>query len=383
MAGKRKGTAAPATGSTTNTTTSTATRTATGAATSKATVFALLSAALYGISVPLSKVLLEGVTSNWLSALVYLGAGIACAIAIGVRIATGTQTEEASLAKSDVPTVVLMLAVNTASIICLTHGIRLTVAANASLLVNFEIVATAAFAWLLFRENIGRRLGVAIALICASSILLTWEGAGSLTFTPGSLLIVAACALWGLENCCTKSLSAKDPLQVTCVKGFGTAVVAGVIALATDGLPAASPGFLAGSLAVGSVSYGASIALYIAAQRTLGAARTGNYYAVAPFVGVALSWIAYGISPDPVFFAALVLMVTGTWLTLSEHHEHEHVHQQVTHEHVHDHLDGHHTHDHPGFDPSLKHSHVHTHEPMKNSHEHTPDLHHAHGHNHA
>lgn len=258
-------------------------------ATKAATIAALLSAALYGASVPLSKVLLEGITSNWLSAFLYLGAGIACGIAIAARNAAGRRGDEASLAKSDLPAVVLMLAVNTASIICLMHGIRLTVAANASLLVNFEIVATAVFAWLLFRENIGRRLGAAIALICVSSVLLTWEGAGSLSFTPGSLLIIAACALWGLENCCTKSLSAKDPLQVTCVKGFGTALAAGVVALVTDGMPSVAPAFLAGSLGVGAVSYGASIALYIAAQRTLGAARTGNYYAVAPFVGVALA----------------------------------------------------------------------------------------------
>jgi len=347
-----------------------------------ATIAALLSAALYGASVPLSKMLLEGVTSNWLSALLYLGAGIACAIAIGARFATGKAGEEASLASADLPTVALMLAVNTASIICLMHGIRLTVAANASLLVNFEIVATALFAWVLFHENIGRRLGAAIALICASSILLTWEGAGSLSFTPGSLLIIAACALWGLENCCTKSLSAKDPLQVTCVKGFGTAVAAGIIALIADGMPAIEPAILIASIAVGAVSYGASIALYIGAQRTLGAARTGNYYAVAPFVGVALSWAAFGISPDPLFYAALLLMSAGTWLTLSEHHGHAHLHEPITHEHLHDHLDGHHTHSHPGFDPSLKHSHVHTHERLEHAHEHTPDLHHGHAHAH-
>ena len=341
---------------------------------------ALLSAALYGLSVPVSKLLLEGVSSNWMSALLYLGAGLGCAAFMLVRKASGRTADEAPLTRSDLPTVALMLAVNTASIICLMHGIRLTVAANASLLVNLEIVATAVFAWVLFRENIGRRLGVAIALICASGVLLAWEGSGSLAFTPGSLLIVAACALWGLENCCTKSFSSKDPLQVTCVKGLGTAVVAGAIAMAADGAPTGGAGFLVASLAVGAVSYGLSIALYIAAQRSLGAARTGNYYAVAPFVGVALSWAMFGISPDPLFFVALVLMVVGTWLTLSERHAHDHVHEPVTHEHMHDHLDGHHTHEHPGFDPSLRHSHVHTHVLMEHSHEHMPDLHHGHAH---
>ena len=345
-----------------------------------AVLAALSSVALYGVLVPLSKLLLGGVTSNWLSALLYLGAGIACAAALAAGAVRGKRRVEASLSRSDVPAVALMLAVNTASIVCLMHGVRLTAAANASLLVNFEIVATAAFVWLLFRENIGKRLAAAIALICASSVLLAWEGAESLVFTPGSLLIVAACALWGLENCLTKSLSSKDPLQVTCVKGFGTAAAAAVIALAVDGVPSVSPVFLVGSLAVGAVSYGVSIALYIHAQRSLGAERTGNYYAVAPFVGVVASWALFGISLDPLFFAALALMTAGTWLTLSERHAHVHIHEPMVHEHVHDHLDGHHVHFHPGIDPSVKHSHVHAHGRMEHAHEHAPGIHHSYSH---
>lgn len=341
---------------------------------------ALLSAALYGVSVPLSKILLGGVTSLWLSALLYLGAGIGCGIALVARRTSKNAAADASLSHSDLPTIVIMLVVNTASIICLMYGIRFTVAANASLLVNFEIVATAVFAWLLFGENIGRRLGTAIALICLSSVLLTWEGAGSLSFSPGSLLIIAACALWGVENCCTKSLSDRDPLQVTCVKGLGTAAVSSAVALAIDGVPTIAPAYLVGSLAVGSVSYGLSIALYISAQRDLGAARTGNYYAIAPFVGVALSWAAFGANPDPLFFAALATMAAGTWLTLADKHSHAHVHEAIKHEHMHDHLDGHHNHTHPGLDPSVRHSHVHEHQRLEHSHEHTPDIHHRHNH---
>ena len=346
----------------------------------RATAYALASAAAYGASVPLSKLLLAGITSNQLSALVYLGAGIGTAAVLLARRIARRPRHEAPLTKSDLPAIALMLAANTASVICLMHGIRLTLAANASLLSNFEIVATAALAWLLFRENIGRRMGAAIGLICLSSILLAWEGAESLAFSPGSLLVLAACALWGLENCCTKSLSDKDPLQTTCVKGIGTGIIAGAVSLATDGAPAIEPVYAIGALAMGAVCYGASIALYITAQRTLGAARTGNYYAVAPFVGVALSWMAFGIAPNPLFLAALAIMAAGTWLTLSDHHAHEHVHEPLTHDHAHNHLDGHHDHTHPGLDPATEHSHPHTHERLVHTHEHTPDLHHAHGH---
>lgn len=349
----------------------------------RGTVFALLSAITYGLSVPLSKLLQDGVTSLQLSALLYLGAGIGCGALLVFRKVSKRQSTEASLSSKDLPAIALMLAINTASIISLMYGIQFTVPENASLLVNFEIVATALFAWMVFHENIGRRMWAAIALICASSVLLGWEGKDMLVFTPGSLLIVLACALWGLENCCTKSLSDKDPLQTTCIKGFGTAAIAGAFALGFDGLPTLAPLYLGGSLCVGVISYGLSIALYISAQRMLGAARTANYYAIAPFVGVLLSWGIFGFVPDAIFFVALALMAVGTVLTLIDHHEHEHAHTACEHEHSHDHLDGHHLHAHPGLDPSMVHSHPHVHAQFTHAHEHTPDIHHSHTHKHA
>lgn len=66
------------------------------------------------------------------------------------------------------------------------------------------------------------------------------------------------------------------------------------------------------------MAYGLSILCYVLAQRGIGAARTSAYYAVAPFVGVAISWALFGAQLTASFAVALALMLLGTWLALPE-----------------------------------------------------------------
>ena len=72
------------------------------------------------------------------------------------------------------------------------------------------------------------------------------------------------------------------------------------------------------TLAVGFVAYGMSIFFYVYAQRMLGAARTGAYYAVAPFIGTALSLVIFRDPPPATFFAALGLMAVGAALAAKD-----------------------------------------------------------------
>jgi hypothetical protein len=137
---------------------------------------------------------------------------------------------------------------------------------------------------------------------------------------------------------------------------------------------------IAGAVALGFVSYGLSLVLYIRALRELGTARAGNYFSIAPFVGAVAGVILWKEPLSPAVFAASVLMGFGIWLHITEHHEHRHVHEDMTHEHLHYH-DEHHQHSHAAEDPKGEpHSHVHRHEPMEHSHPHYPDIHHRHPH---
>ena len=170
---------------------------------------------------------------------------------------------------------------------------------NASLLGNFEIVATTVIALSIFREIVSRRLWRAIILITLSSILLSFEGEGSFSFSCGSLFVIAATVCWGLENNCTGSISSKNTYQIVVLKGIFSGLGALIIALIRlESLPGLR--YAAIALILGFASYGLSIFLYVRAQNVIGAARTSAYYAVAPFIGAFLSFVFLHTASDPV-----------------------------------------------------------------------------------
>ena len=283
----------------------------------KAIFYAILAAALYALNAPVSKLLLQNVPPTMMAGFLYLGAGIGMAVMGFVRSQTGHGKQELRLTKKDLPYTLGMVALDIAAPIFLMIGLTRTTAANASLLNNFEIVATSLIALLVFREKIGKRLWTAIGLITLSSILLSVEDAGSFRFSVGSLFVLAACVCWGLENNCTRCLSKSDPLEIVVIKGFGSGIGSVIIGLVVgETLPLF--GEILKILLLGFVAYGLSIYFYVYAQRDLGAAKTSAYYAIAPFIGVALSFIIFREIPGVLFFIALAIMIAGTWMVNKE-----------------------------------------------------------------
>lgn len=278
----------------------------------KYVAFALVAAALYALSTPFSKMLLEDVPSNMMAALLYLGAGMGMAAVGGVQAASGKGAQD-RLTRADIPYVVGMVVLDIGAPLLLMAGLTQAPAENVALLNNFEIVATAAIASLVFKEPQGTRLRIGVIVITLACVLLTVEDVGALHFSGGSILVVGACVCWGLENNCTSKISDKDPVQIVVVKGFGSGMGALAIAFAFgDALP--SPLLTVAALALGFVAYGLSIFFYVRAQRGLGAARTSAFYGIAPFVGVLLAWALFRQTPGPLFLVALVAMGWGTWL---------------------------------------------------------------------
>lgn len=138
---------------------------------------------------------------------------------------------EEALTKCELPHTVAMIVLDIAAPIFLLLGLSGTTAANASLLNNFEIVATALIALLFFREKISPRLWMGIGFVTVSCAILSFEDITSFSFSGGSLFVLLA------------------------------------------------------------------------------AARTSVYYAVAPFIGTALSLVIFRELPRLMFFVAL-----GQWL---------------------------------------------------------------------
>ena len=272
---------------------------------------AILAATFYALNSPLSKLLLQQIPPTMMAAFLYLGAGVGmCAVRLFSR---HDPAEERKITRRDMPYLIGMVALDVAAPIALMIGIQSSSAASVSLLNNFEIVATSLIALLLFREKISGKLWLGIGLVTLSSALLSVQDMESFAFSTGSLFVLAACVCWGFENNCTRMLSGKHPVQIVAIKGIGSGLGSLAIALfAGEAWPGALHVLLA--LALGFVAYGLSIAFYIYAQRELGAARTSAYYAVAPFIGVALSLLIFREIPGSNFLIALPVMIAGTWV---------------------------------------------------------------------
>ena len=283
----------------------------------KGILLAILAAALYAISTPLSKLLLAELPPTLLAAFLYLGAGVGMsAVSLFQGVASKKQIEN-RLDKSDTPYVIGMILLDVAAPILLLFGLRSATPENVSLLNNFEIVATALIALLIFKEKISKRLWLAIGLTTLACGILSFEGGASMEFSIGSLLVILAASCWGLENNCTRKLSEKDPLQIVVVKGLCSGGISLVIGLATGESLKSFPIILA-AMGLGFVAYGLSIFTYVYAQRFIGAARTSAYYAVSPFIGVLLSLIIFRQLPGIAFVLALVVMSFGSYLAAKD-----------------------------------------------------------------
>lgn len=327
-------------------------------------LWCLGAAALFGASTPVAKSLLGALGPVTLAGLFYAGAALA----------TAPAALRAPWSRAELPRLVgACVFGGVLGPILVLLGLRLAPAGSVALWLNLEAPATALVGWALFKEHVGPRAWAAAGLTWLASVLLA--GPSGLAGWQAGALVAAGCLCWGLDNNLTAVISSYTPAQTTFVKGVVAGVVNLGLALALEGPPALGPSLL-GALGVGMLSYGASIALYVAGAQQLGATRAQMLFATAPFWGVALAWVR-----EPVLLAQVgagALMAGALALVYGERHAHPHAHEAVRHTHWHRHDDGHH--DHHDGPVHGWHVHEHAHDAVTHAHPHVPDLHHRHGH---
>ena len=283
----------------------------------KGIFLAILAAALYAVNAPFSKLLLAEMPSTLMAGFLYIGAGLGMGIIALIRKARKTKTTEEKITKADLPYTLAMILLDIAAPIFLLLGLSFTTAANASLLNNFEIVATSCIAFLIFKETLSKKLTFAIILVTIASITLSFEGKGSFQFNTGSLLVLAASCCWGLENNCTRMLSSKSSVQITTIKGLFSGLGSLIVALIVgENIPEII--WMMAVLLLGFVAYGLSINFYIKAQKHLGAAKTSAYYSIAPFLGVFFGIVLLNETPCIQFYIGLVIMIIAIVLMIKD-----------------------------------------------------------------
>lgn len=336
---------------------------------------ALVAALAFALSAPLAKLLLGDVPPLLLAGLLYLGAGLFLSLLSIVRPRRAANRGFAGHERW-----LLAGAVTAGGIVApplLLWGLSQSPASATALLLNLEVLFTALMAGIVWREHLGRHVIGAAVLMMAGGVVLAWPG-GRLAVTMASFAIVTACALWALDNNLTRMIADLDAVRIAQVKGLVAGGVNLVLALAV-GQPLPGPVLAAGSLALGAISYGTSLVFFILAMRSLGAARTGGYFALAPFLGALLSVALLSEPISAPLVASGLLLASGVWLLLREHHSHAHTHEAGVHTHRHVH-DEHHQHEHEGWEGPEPHAHPHAMGPVEHSHTHVHDEHHRHLH---
>lgn len=346
----------------------------------KGVFFALGAAFLFGISAPAAKILVGSVEPALLAGLLYLGSAAGLGVWLLIGLVRGVRRNEAPLRRKDLGWLSgAILSGGVLGPLLLMMGLQKLSGFAASLLLNMESVFTILLAWFLFRENFDRRIAIGVAFIILGGVSLSWSGGGGEFGWDGFVLLLGACLAWGIDNNLTRQISGGDPIQIAFAKGL----VGGLVNLAVAAKSGAlSIGFstAAASAVLGLFGYGISLVFFILALRHMGTARTGAYFATAPFIGSIFSVLLLGDVVTVNLLFAAILMGWGVWLHLSERHGHEHLHEPLAHEHAHSH-DSHHQHDHSDSDDVHEpHSHRHDHSPLAHSHHHFPDLHHKHSH---
>jgi drug/metabolite transporter (DMT)-like permease len=345
----------------------------------KPLAYVLLSAALFGVSAPLAKLLLGDIAPIALAGLLYLGAFLGLflySLFFAPRNAAVAQAER--LRNKDIPWLAgAVLAGAVVAPVSLMLGLNLISGFSVSLLLNLEGVATAVIAVLFFRENSGWRLWLALGCMTVAGVLLSWNpGQGTFNII-GPLLILLAVVGWGVDNNLTRQISDRNPVQITYIKGLAGGAISLSVALAL-GMRIPFDISLLFALLLGSMSYGLSLVFFIKALRGLGSSRTGAFFSLGPFIGALVSIVVLREWLGWVMLPAFLLMASGVWLIAGERHAHAHTHSAVTHTHYHRHDDLHHFHEHPVF--CTAHTHEHYHPQLEHSHVHWPDALHRHAH---
>jgi drug/metabolite transporter (DMT)-like permease len=338
-------------------------------------LIALISALLFGISIPLMKQIIDVASPFKLAGLLYLGAATGTApfyyrksSATGIRSVRGKgryYLSGAIVFGGIIGPVLLML------------GLKFALASSVSLWLNLELVATAILGVVLFREQLSLYGWTGVAGTLFASVLIshfeTNIGFISLVF------IVGACLCWGIDNHLTALIDNLNPSQSTFWKGL----IAGVFNLSTGFL--IEPDAIALNnvlliLLIGVFSYGLSISLYITAAQNMGAIRSQMLFGTAPFFGILISFLFFESPPTIIQITAITILSMSLIALFRDQHVHEHTHEAIEHKHWHSHDDHHHDHGHPTPKSWKYHSHWHRHERITHAHAHWPDLHHRHSH---
>jgi len=294
-------------------------------------VGAVSAAVLFGLSSTLNKIILVEVHPLVVAGLIYFIAGVFLFVVrfsplhaiILSWLETPTKVEP-TMEKKDYA-VLLLVAISGAVVasFLFIHGLSLTTAVNASLLLNMESLFTVVIAFIFLRERGLRKDYFGVLLLVLGAVLVTTRGEfqslTSATEFAGNLLIVLACLFWGIDNNLSRFLSKKRDLPhlvaLKCLLGGSIVLVSALLLNVNFRISVLSLPYL---FSVGAFSIGFSIVLFMFALREIGSMKTGVIFSTSSIFGAIFAFIVLKETLTVVQVGAGLVMFLGVYFLYKE-----------------------------------------------------------------
>jgi len=268
--------------------------------------YGIASAALFGLSTPLSKRLLPDIDPVLLAGLLYLGAGVGLTIVSVIRGRPWPRFDRDDRWRL----VAIALVGGFAGPSLLMLGLQRVSGVVGSLLLNLEAVFTMALAVVFFGDRLSVSEWVGALSIVVGAAVVSYRPGEITAAWPGALAITGACLCWGLDNNLLQRVSQYDPVAVVQVKALSAGIANIVLALAI-GQRMSGVAVVPAAVSLGFFCYGLSIVFDVYALRHLGAAREAAFFATAPFLGAVAAIPILGDRLGRTDVVGAVLMAAG------------------------------------------------------------------------
>lgn len=272
-------------------------------------ILALCSGFLSAFNVIIEKKYISYISSDMILFLMYLGAGIGLFV---VHFCTRkkVQSDKNRITKKEIPKVLLIVFCELLASFFIIESVKVLSASLVSLLLVFELIMTSLISYVIFKNPLSKKEIISMILMALGFVILNLENGIFSGISIASLLVIAACICWGVENNITAIISSKEPSFFTAIKCSSVAILYLIIMLVRGTLSLGIPILVL----FGFFTYGMGILTYAISTRYLGASKATIIFSFSPIFGVLLSLLFYRDVLSIHFIISLVIMIVGLFI---------------------------------------------------------------------
>ena len=185
----------------------------------KGLLLALISSFLYAFNIIIDKKYISIINAESILFTMYLGGSIGL-ILIHLFTKKNIKSTKNKITKKEVPLVITIVICELLASLFIIEAVKLINASLVSLLSIFEIIMTAICSYFIFKNPLKKNEIIAIVLMFIGCFILNFQSGIFSNINISSLLVIASCLCWGIENNVTAMISSKEPAFFTSIKCF-------------------------------------------------------------------------------------------------------------------------------------------------------------------